>query len=142
MAHDHPTDDFDWVSAQSTCNAAAMFARLLTGVREDIRRRNALLGRQDGWKFELAGEDDEFEVSRLAGHGPAGGKVLAFVSFTRAGQRIHVRGDGVDLELTAIVTLDTTGACRFVVGEAMYSDWEIRRMALELLFFADDEDLE
>jgi hypothetical protein len=29
--------------------------------------------------------------------------------------------------------------CRFVVGEAMYSDWEIRRMALEQLFFEEDE---
>jgi hypothetical protein len=27
--------------------------------------------------------------------------------------------------------------CRFVVGEAMYSDWELRRMALDLLFFEE-----
>jgi hypothetical protein len=43
---------------------------------------------------------------------------------------------------TAIVTLDTTGVCRFVVGEAIYSDWEIRRMALELLFFEEIEEPE
>jgi hypothetical protein len=32
--------------------------------------------------------------------------------------------------------------CRFVVGEAMYSDWELRRMALELLFFEEIEEPE
>jgi hypothetical protein len=26
-----------------------------------------------------------------------------------------------------------------LVGEAMYSDWEIRRMALEQLFFEEDD---
>jgi hypothetical protein len=64
------------------------------------------------------------------------------VSFTRAGRRIHVRGDGVDVEFTAIVTLDGSGMCRFVVGEAMYPEWEIRKMALELLFFADEDETE
>ena len=28
---------------------------------------------------------------------------------------------------------------RFVVGEAIYSEWEIRRMALEQLFFEEEE---
>jgi hypothetical protein len=31
------------------------------------------------------------------------------------------------------------GVCRLVVGEAMYSEWEIRRMALEQLFFEEEE---
>ena len=39
-----------------------------------------------------------------------------------------------------IVTLDATGQCRFAVGEAYYADWEIRRMALEQLFFEESDD--
>jgi hypothetical protein len=57
-------------------------------------------------------------------------------------RRIHVQGEGIDVDFTAVVTLDVTGLCRFVVGEATYSDWEIRRMALEELFFEETDDSE
>jgi hypothetical protein len=77
-------------------------------------------------------------VSRLVGNE----KVAAVVQFERVGRRIHVQGEDIDVDFTAIVTVDTSGACRFVVGEAMYSDWEIRRMALELLFFEEVEEPE
>jgi hypothetical protein len=29
-----------------------------------------------------------------------------------------------------------------VVGEVLYSDWEVRRMALELLFFDETEEMD
>jgi len=135
---EHVQDDFDWVGAQAKCNAASMFERLRTRVEEDVRRRNGLLGRPDKWTFEFYSEDDVFEVSRLI----ASGKVGAVVQFERVGRRIHVQGEDIDVDITAIVTVDTTGACRFVVGEAMYSDWELRKMALELLFFEEPEEEE
>jgi hypothetical protein len=138
MAQELVPDDFDWVGAQARCSAALMFDRLQTRAEEDVRRRNSLLDRADGWKFEFYAEDDAFEVSRLV----APGKVGAVVQFELAGRRIHVQGEEIDVDFTAIVTLDTTGVCRFVVGEAMYSDWEIRRMALELLFFEEIEEPE
>jgi hypothetical protein len=140
MAQEHVADDFDWVGAQAKCNAALMFERLETHVAEDVRRRNALLGRPDGWKFEFYAENDAdlFEVSRLVGND----KVAAVVQFERVGRRIHVQGEDIDVDFTAIVTVDTSGVCRFVVGEAMYSVWEIRRMALELLFFEEVEEPE
>ena len=133
MSQEHAPDDFDWVGAQAKCSAALMFERLRTRVEEDVRRRNSLFDRQDGWKFEFYGEDDMFEVSRLV----AQGKVRGVVQFERAGRRIHVQGEDVDVDFTAVVTVDTPGVCRFVVGEAMYSDWELRRLALELLFFEE-----
>jgi hypothetical protein len=138
MAQEQVQDDVDWVGAQAKCSAVLMFERLQTRVEEDVRRRNSLLGRADGWTFEFYAEDDAFEVSRLV----TPGKVGAVVQFERAGRRIHVTGEDIDVDLTAIVTLDHTGVCRFVVGEAVYSDWEIRRMALELLFFEETEEPE
>ena len=66
--------------------------------------------------------------------------MLASVRFERAGSRINVQGEDIEVDFTAIVSLDGSGACRFVVGETMYVDWEIRRMALELLFFEDFEE--
>lgn len=140
MAQEHLSDDFDWVSAQGKCSAALMFERLQTRVEEDVRRRNGMFDRQDGWKFEFYAEDDAdvFEVSRLVGND----KVTAVVQFERVGRRIHIQGEDIDVDFTAIVALDTSGLCRFVVGEAMYSDWELRRMALELLFFEEVEEPE
>jgi hypothetical protein len=64
------------------------------------------------------------------------------VRFERAGPRIHVHSEDVDVDFTAILTLDPAGQCRFVVGEALYTDWEVRRMALELLFFDEPDEME
>ena len=99
MSQDQTPDDFDWVVAQSKCSAASMFARLQTGVKEDVRRRNSLgrLGRDDGWTFEFHVDGEEFEVSRVEASGVTESidSTLALVRFERAGRRIHVHGDGV-----------------------------------------------
>ena len=140
MAQENPADDFNWVAAQSTCNAASMFDRMVAGVKEDVQRRNGLLGRDDGWTFEVHEDgDDEFEVSRVVKSGGRDSTVAALVRFERAGRRIHVHGDDVDVDFTAVVALDAAGACRFVVADDLYSEWEIRRMALEQLFFEEAE---
>ena len=138
MSQENVPDDFDWVTAQAKCSAAAMFVRLRGTVEEDVRRRNALQDRDDEATFELTDEEDGFDVSRLVASF-TGSRVAALVRFERAGRRIHVRGDGVDVDFTAIVALDAAGTCRFVVGEATYSEWEIRRMALEELFFDEPD---
>lgn len=135
MTQDHTPEDVDWVSAQSKCNAALTFERLQAGVQQDVERRNAIGGRHDGWTFEFHEEDNEFEVSRLSDSG----RVMAVVKFERAGRRIHVQGEDVEVDFTAVVSLDPAGVCRCVVGEALYSEWEIRRMALEQLFFEETE---
>ncbi len=139
MSQEPVSDDVDWVAAQAKCGTALMFERLRTRVKEDVQRRNGMFNRNDGWKFEFHEDGDQFEASRAVGSGSRDSKVTALVRFERAGRRIHVQGENVDVEFIAVVTLDATGLCRFVVGEAMYSDWEIRRMALEQLFFEEDE---
>jgi hypothetical protein len=142
MSQEHVPDDFDWVTAQAKCSAALMFERLRTRVREDVQRRNGIFNRNDGWKFEFHEEGDEFEASRAVAPGSTVSNGAAFVRFERTGRRIHVQGEDVDVEFTAVVTLDVAGLCRFVIGEAVYSEWEIRRMALEQLFFEEPDDSE
>jgi hypothetical protein len=142
MSQEHVPDDFDWVSAQAKCNAALVFEGLRTRVREDVQRRNGMFDRRDSWKFEFHEDGDAFEASRAAASGLRGSNVAAHVRFERAGRRIHVQGEAIDVDFTAVVALDVTGLCRFVVGEAMYSEWEIRRMALEQLFFEEADDSE
>ena len=142
MPQEHVPDDFDWVTASAKCSAALMFERLRTRVREDVQRRNGIFNRNDGWKFEFHEEGDEFEASRAVAPGSTVSNGAAFVRFERTGRRIYVQGEDVDVEFTAVVTLDVAGLCRFVIGEAVYSEWEIRRMALEQLFFEEPDDSE
>ena len=143
MSPDHPPDDFDWVGAQAKCSTQFMFERLRTRVREDVQKRNGLFDRDDQWKFEFQdGEDedeDEFEVLRLVPSGRSETRVAAAVRFVRQGRRITVQGEDVEVDFVAVVMLDVMGQCRFAVGEAVYSDWEIRRMALDQLFFEESD---
>jgi len=136
---DHAPDAFDWVSAQAACTPAAMFERLRVGVMQDVERRNALVGLEDEARFEFSEDSEAFDVARLEGSRFGKPSVAALVRFERAGRRINVHGEDVDVDFTAILTLDPSGQCRFVVGEALYTEWEIRRMALELLFFDEPE---
>jgi hypothetical protein len=143
MSADHAPDDFDWVGAQAKCSSQTMFTRLRTKVRDDVQSRNGVFDRQDGWRFEFYAEDDDaFEVSRVVPSGKGDTRVAALVRFEREGRRIHVQGEDIDVQFVAVVILDVAGQCRFAVGEALYADWEIRRMALELLFFEETDDEE
>lgn len=139
MAAEYASDDFDWVAAQAKCRAHVMFTRLQKSIAEDVRKRNELSDEPGDSTFEVEAQDDGFEVLRSVPSPFSGSKIVASVKFGRAGRRIHVQGDGVDVDFTAVLTLDASGACRFVVGEAIYSEWEIRRMALEELFFEQEE---
>ena len=142
MTRDHAPEDFDWVSAQAACSPASMFERLRAGVKQDVERRNALVSGDDASRFEFSEDSEAFDVTRLEGSRFADPRILALVRFERAGPRINVRGEDVDVDFTAVLTLDPAGHCRFVVGEALYAEWEVRRMALELLFFDEPETAE
>lgn len=132
------TDDFDWVTAQAGCTTELMFQRLLDGARKDVDKRNAAgFGRTDNWKFELNIDSEaQFEVARITD----ASKASAFVTFEREGIRINVVGDGVDVQFTAITGINAAGDCRYFVGEHEYLGWEVRKLALDLLFFEEMEE--
>jgi hypothetical protein len=132
---DSAAEDFDWVAAQAACTTEQMFRRLQEGARKDVERRNASgFGRKDQWQFELNADDEQsFEVART---GPSS-TGSAFVTFERDGTRINVSGDGVDVQFTAITGINPAGQCRYFVGEHEYLGWEVRKLALDLLFFEE-----
>jgi len=130
-------DNFDWVSAQAGCSVVQMFQKLQDGARADVERRNgAGFGRTDDWHFEFHADEDGFEVVRISGSSKAG----AVVTFEREGPRINIAGDGVDVRITAVVGINPSGECRYFVGELEYLGWEVRKHALDQLFFEDVEE--
>lgn len=127
-------DNFDWVTAQAGCSAAQMFQKLQDGAQADVERRNAAApGGHESWSFEFHADEDRFEVVRVAESSKGG----AAVTFQREGPRINIEGDGVDVRITAVVGINPTGACRYFVGELEFLGWEVRKQALDLLFFED-----
>ena len=138
MATGSGDDTFDWVTAQAGCSAELMFEKLQDGARADVERRNgATFGRRDDWRFEFHADQGEgFEVVRIAGSS----KESAIVTFQREGLRIDITGDGVDVQITAIVGINPHGDCRYYVGEVEYLGWEVRKQALDMLFFEESED--
>lgn len=137
MSTESSTDDFDWVTAHSTCTIETMFRRLQLGAQKDVDRRNGLTGRHDHWRFALTEEENGFEVLRSPGSQFSTGQVDAFVVFERVGPRINIRGDGIELDITAIIGINPAGDCRYFVGEAEYLEWEVRKLALDQLFFEE-----
>ena len=137
MADGSGKDDFDWVTAQAGCSAAQMFQKLQDGTRADVERRNgATFGRTDHWRFEFHEVEDGFEVIRLAGSPETG----AVVAFQLEGPRITIIGDGVDVKMTAVVGINANGDCRYYIGEGEFLAWEVRKQALDQLFFEDLEE--
>jgi hypothetical protein len=138
MATGSGDDNFDWVTAQAGCSAGLMFERLQDGARADVERRNgATFGRKDDWRFEFHDDEGEgFEVVRIADSS----KESAVVTFRREGARIEITGDGVDVQILAIVGINPHGDCRYYVGEVEYLGWEVRKLALDMLFFEDVEE--
>jgi hypothetical protein len=136
----HSSEDIDWVAAQAKCNAAAFFERFRNGIKQDVARRNALTDHPDRATFEYFEDDDgAIEVTRATGSALGATNVTAVVRMRRAGPRIEVVGEDVDVMLHAVLSLDPDGHCRVVIGEAMFAEWEFRRLALEQLFFQDAE---
>jgi hypothetical protein len=129
-------DNFDWVSAQAGCSAVQMFQKLQEGAKADVERRNfAAARRNDNWQFEFHPGEDDFEVVRIAPSSKDG----AAVTFTLNGPRIDIDGDGVDVRITAVVGINPGGECRYFVGELEFLGWEVRKQALDQLFFEDVE---
>ena len=124
-------DNFDWVRERAACSVAAVFRRLQSEVEQDIQAVNAVLGLDENQFCVSANASrDSFVVSREE---HTGGEVR----FWRGSNEIQIkRNDRPDLVVT--VTLKDDGQCRLKMstGEEV-EPWQLRRMALEELFFAE-----
>ena len=136
MATGSGEDTFDWVSAQAGCGVEQMFQKLQDGAQADVDRRNSAAFGQGGWRFEFHADEDGFEVVRVTGSSRSD----AFVTFRREGPRINIAGDGVEVQITAVVGINAHGDCRYYIAEGEFLGWEVRKQALDQLFFEDLEE--
>jgi hypothetical protein len=120
--------EFDWVKAKGNCSTLSVFNELRLGVEGDV---NAAL-RPDEFSsspfaFRANTLGDYFIVFRQENAG-------ARVEFNCETNRITIRAQ--DKELVVMLTLNNEGRCKLRIGDGdELEQWQVRRIALERLFF-------
>jgi hypothetical protein len=124
--------DFDWVTARAECSISRMFVRVQSQVKADVERRNALLSAHERLKFLVeVHSDSEFSVKREG----TGQEEPGTVRFRRNESDIAIASNDGTLKLTVTLTVDHLNECRLVLNGEHVDEWQLRKLALESLFF-------
>lgn len=119
-------EDFDWVTARAQCSSGKVFEKLRLQVKKDVETKNLLLADHHD-AFALVDNGDHFSV--IVPSNP-----LLKITFSLTKEKISVhRRDRLVCEGT--LTLNDDGECRVKINGQQRELWQMRRMALEELFF-------
>jgi hypothetical protein len=120
---------FDWVTERSSCSLPKVFKTLRLQVEEDVKARNALRPNNSPYEFSIAEDAGDFTVTLQAKD------VRQSVIFSLAEHAISVRDDKGTPMFEVTLTFTDEGKCRLNVKDQPRELWQVRRMALEELFF-------
>ena len=120
---------FDWVTERSSCSLPKVFHTLLLQVEEDVKTRNALRPQNSPYEFSIEENGSDFKVLLKAGALSNG------VIFTLAEHGILVRGGEGNQMFEVTLNFSLDGKCHLIVNDQQLDFWQVRRMALEELFF-------
>jgi hypothetical protein len=127
--------DFNWVTSRAECSLLAVFKALELGAREDVETVTSLVMPHERVSFSVVASHCRFSVIREDGATPASPIPRSRdVNFTVEGQEI-VASKGNKILLRAAITLNNEGQCKLKIGDEELEQWQVRRMALEELFF-------
>ena len=117
--------EFDWVKARSECSIEYVFSGLFIGAKRDVDAMTAPLPRP---VFRVQENGDFFAVF-------AEGNNATLVSFRKESTRIVVTNQQGELNVT--LGLNHEGKCKLRINDdpADLEQWQVRRVALEKLFF-------
>ena|ERR1700735_1741601 len=121
--------ELNWVDARAECSVAEMFKSLELGVQEDVERRVSLLKPEEQTMFRAVSRMGRFSVVCESNEYEA-----RSVDFSCTKKEITVSSGG-EIKFTATVSLTNSGRCKLKVNDAELEQWQVRRMALEDLFF-------
>lgn len=121
--------DFDWVTALSECSTAKVFQELIMQAKADVELRKALLPRDRHYSFDVAMNGGDLRVFVI------GNRLNGLVNFSFKNGEIVISNEDDGVMFTATPTLNDEGACRLRVNGKQCELWQVRKMALEQLFF-------
>jgi hypothetical protein len=125
---EHEKKNINWVKVRGECSAVQMFEKLKLDIENDIKTRLAIRPDERYYTFRLTSSENSFTVLR------EGNRIGAAVAFFLADEAITVKQSDKIL-FTARVTLSDEGECVFKIGDKEYESWQVRKIALEDLFF-------
>jgi len=120
--------NINWVAVRAECSAMQMFEKLKLEIESDVLIRNDLRPEDRYYGFKFVPSSGSFTVLRQ------GNRISSAVAFFLDGGQIVVKKDDI-LIFAATVTLNDDGECIFKVKGEERSSWQVRKMALEDLFF-------
>lgn len=124
-------NELDWVNARANCESETVFEELSDAVEEDVKLYNSRFNPQIAQApvFQKRKEFPVFSVYRrtLAGS--------VSVTFSRKLDLIEVADECGVQSLSAIPFFSDNGRCKFQVGGEEIEQWQLRRKALEAIFF-------
>jgi len=122
--------ELNWVKERAACTLAHVFSQLHHGIEEDIKSVNLIHQLPPETVFEMTflGAGNAFVVKRRA-------SVRPYVRFSLAQDYIETSDDTSEKSEYRI-TLSNEGRCKLTLHGEELEQWQVRRMALEKLFFA------
>jgi hypothetical protein len=129
-------DNLDWVTTRNECSAAKVFETLKLEIEKDIEIRNDSLrpGQKERYRFDMAISADGFSVY-VDGITKGRRSIIFTISEDQITVRVKNQYDESVL-FNAEPTVCNDGKCRLKVDKQDYELWQVRKMALEGLFFA------
>ena len=121
--------NFNWIKARADCSVAQVFKQLELGARNDVEVANEQRKPEEHHVFSVSAEPGRFSVVR----GSRSARPVS-VDFSLEGEEM-VACVGNEIKLTATITLNNEGRCMLKVNDEELEQWQVRRMALEDLFF-------
>jgi hypothetical protein len=130
--------NFDWVRARKLCSLGTIFEMLRLSVKDDIDTRNSMrkpitpdVPGVFMYRFDMAGNGRNFTVILT------GEKIHKSVTFALADTFIEIQNESAVM-FKATIGLNDDGECTFRIDGQDRNSWQLRKMALEGLFFSID----
>ena len=117
--------DLDWVKEKAACSLAKVFKEIQAGVEQDIKNMNASLQGKD---FGISPESTGFVVHHL--------NLSKSVLFYPESDHIRIMNQVTNEDYRVTLTLNVEGRCKLLIAGDELEQWQVRRKALEALFFS------
>jgi len=123
--------ELDWVKARAACSLEQVFSELYHGVVQDVKDANVVLPpspRNAPFEVLVSREGEDFTVQRSE-------SLKCIVSFVLLDEHIAVSSTATGEKWQFTVGLNDEGRCLLRENGQEFEQWQVRRKALEGLFF-------
>lgn len=127
--------EINWVNERFKCSLVQMFEQLKADIGSDVDERNKQLPPNSGFKFQLGGvQGNRFSVIREDTYEHFAHRSVVFVLEQNKIRALEGTNRLAEL-MSATITFNDLGECRFKVNGKERESWQFRKETLENLFF-------